>query len=368
MRNNPAPMPSSAHARTTALARLRQMDRMGVRGPQLVAQVFQALREVVGFDAGGYVHPGDDGELDVHMEDPGLRATVPHYFTPEILRSERSLFHRSLRQFDEAVRHERGPLVLEQLLKVPYEALLGSDFYDVLLRPAGVSTWASLVLRTPRGEGVGTLILYRGKRAPAFRLDELRPLALLESTLARLLRPDEAEPAAVDVVARGLLVATRDGRVQWLSPEAGELMGQAFGWRWRGADGPLPGPVRGIVLESGEAGPPGPVRQLRLRTTTGCFVLRATRLAAANGGHDAVALEIGRCATDEDRLLTALERLGLPARQHELAWWLARGLPEARIAERMGVSPNTVVYHRRQLYNRLGLRDRRALVRRLEAA
>jgi DNA-binding CsgD family transcriptional regulator len=344
------------------------MERMGLRGPSLAGPVLRALRGLVGFDAGGYVHPGSDGQLDVHMEAPELRARVPDYFTPAILRSERALFRRSLRQFDEAVRHERGPQVLEQLLKVPYGSLLRSDFYDVLLRPAGVTTWASMVLRTPRGEGVGTLILYRTGRSIPFRREELHALAALETGLAGLLQPAQWQPGPGTIVASGLLVVSMQGRVRWLSSEADELMRRAFDWRWRGPAGSLPDAVRATLPRPDDEAPRAGPRTLRICTAHGRFVLRAQPMTAARGRPGAVALEISRYATGEDRLLAALERLGLPARQHELAWWLARGLSEARIAERMGVSPNTVVYHRRQLYNRLGLADRQALLRRLDEA
>ena len=55
--------------------------------------------------------------------------------------------------------------------------------------------------------------------------------------------------------------------------------------------------------------------------------------------------------------------LELPQRQHELAWWLARGLPEPQIAQRMKISLNTAVYHRRQRYNRLGVMGKEELMR-----
>ena len=66
-------------------------------------------------------------------------------------------------------------------------------------------------------------------------------------------------------------------------------------------------------------------------------------------------------------LLPTLRALGLPQRQHELAYWLARGLPEAQIAERMGISANTATYHRRQIYTRLGVQNRLELQARLLA-
>jgi DNA-binding CsgD family transcriptional regulator len=51
----------------------------------------------------------------------------------------------------------------------------------------------------------------------------------------------------------------------------------------------------------------------------------------------------------------------LPQRQHELAYWLARGLPEDKIAAHMSISANTTRYHRRQIYDRLGVRNRQEL-------
>ena len=60
-----------------------------------------------------------------------------------------------------------------------------------------------------------------------------------------------------------------------------------------------------------------------------------------------------------------LRALKLPQRQHEMAYWLARGLPEAQIAERMGISANTATYHRRQIYTRLGVHNRQELQARL---
>jgi DNA-binding CsgD family transcriptional regulator len=75
-----------------------------------------------------------------------------------------------------------------------------------------------------------------------------------------------------------------------------------------------------------------------------------------------VALHITRRMARGARLLSALQALGLPRRQQELAWWLARGLSESQIAERMGISANTVVYHRRQLYMRMGAASREDLL------
>ena len=350
-----------------ALARLHQMAGLDLQGPQLIAPVLQALHALVPFDAGGYVHAGSDGVLQTHLEDPGIRAREVDYFDPRILRSEGQMFHCSLRDLGHTVHLGSGPLLLEQLLKVPQSRMLRSDFYNVVLRPSGVTDWATLVLRAG-GQRVGTLILYRYAGAPPFTREELDVLAPLQAHLAQVLQPGDLDAHDSEVVATGLVIATDEGRLQWLSPEAETLMQQAFGWRWRGAAGALPAPLQELLRRLHAPALPGealPLPQMELSNAQGWFSLRATRMAAATdtqGARQAVALHITRRMARGARLLSALQALGLPRRQQELAWWLARGLSESQIAERMGISANTVVYHRRQLYNRLGLQGRQELL------
>ncbi|MFT3802368.1 MAG: helix-turn-helix transcriptional regulator [Burkholderiaceae bacterium] len=350
-----------------ALASLHQMAGLDLRGPQLIEPVMQALRRLVAFDAGGYVHAGSDGFLQTYLEDPSLRAREAAYFDPRILRSENEVFHCSLRRLAHATHVAPGPLLLEQLLAVPHAGLLRSDFYNVMLRPSGVTDWATLVLRAA-GRPVGTLILYRYEGSAPFTREALDVLAPLESTLAHVLQPGDPDAGDSEELGSGLLIATSKGRPQWISPEAETLLQQAFGWRWRGAAGALPVPLQELVRRLHAPPPPGEpmsVPQIRLCNAWGWFSVRATRMAAAHGPRQAVALHITRRAARGVRLLAALQALGLPQRQHELAWWLARGLSESQIAARMGISANTVVYHRRQLYNRLGLHRQQDLLRSL---
>ncbi|MFT3663860.1 helix-turn-helix transcriptional regulator [Piscinibacter sp.] len=366
-----ARLPSPRCARQ-ALARLQQMAGLDLRGPPLVEPVMQALHRLVGFDAGGYVHPGSDGVLQTYLEDPAIQAREAAYFDPRILRSENAVLRCSLHHLGHTVHLGAGPLMLAQLLKVPYAELLRSEFYDVMLRPSGVTDWATLVLRAD-GRRVGTLVLYRHAGSAPFTREELDVLAPLQATLAHVLQPGDADAHDdgddSERLGSGLLVATAGGRPQWISPEAEALLRQAFGWRWRGAAGALPAPLQALLRRLHAPALPGeplPVPQMRLCNAQGWFSLRATRMEAARGERQAVAVHITRRAPRGVRLLSALQALGLPQRQHELAWWLARGLPESQIAARMGISANTVVYHRRQLYNRLGLQERRDLLRRLD--
>lgn len=360
--------------RTQAIARLHQMACLDWNGPQLIAPVLRELRRIIAFDSGGYFYPGTDGELDAYLENPALQAAMPDYFDPHMLRNERQVFHRSLQRFGEVVRHEHGPHLLEQLIKVPYADLRRSDYYNAVLRPSDVANWMSLVLRTPQGQGIGMLCLYRHGGARSFRLDEAAELAPLEACLARVLQPGELNTDDSVVADSGLLIVAPMGRLLWISPEAERLMPLAFGWRWCANRGDGKGMRLPLALHlllqrlqwswKGGAGPALP--QMDWRGAGGWFTLRATRLMATADTNEAVAIQVTQRVPRAARLLAVLQPLALPRRQHELAYWMARGLSEPQIAARLGVSAATVVYHRRVLYERLQVQDRQGLLARLQ--
>jgi len=58
------------------------------------------------------------------------------------------------------------------------------------------------------------------------------------------------------------------------------------------------------------------------------------------------------------RLCEAMWQLNLSVQQGEVLLLLAQGLRHESIAERMGIAVNTVVYHIRQLYSKLGAHTR----------
>ncbi|WP_423459361.1 helix-turn-helix transcriptional regulator [Ottowia sp. VDI28] len=363
-------------ASTAATARLRQMACLDIQGPQFIAPVLRELHQVIGFDMCSYVHLGGEAktqETQIHVEDPALAATAPDYFDPRIRLSERQVFHHALSDLHHAIGPRRGPQMVGQLLKVPRASLLRSDFYNTLLRPARIADWISLPLHTPEGRGVGTLTLYRGVGSPLFQKEDADTLAPLQACLARVLQPPtQGQGDAEDcVVTQASLVTTPKGQLLWQEPQAATLMARAFGLRWRASAAPPP--ALRAMLQRMEPGAPLP-SPMELCNASGRFSLRVGWLVpagtkpgeAAESGmgpmiHIAITQHVARAA----RQLSALQTLGLPQRQYELAWWLARGLPEPEAAARMGISANTVVYHRRQLYNRLGVMERRELLERL---
>jgi len=358
----------TSRASRKALDRLHRMACLEVGGVQLIEPLLQELRQVLGFDFGGLLYPGSDGRLAAYAQGP-LRAVVAESFDPRVLRSEREVLGRSSHDFEGAVRHEFGPKLLRELVRVPVRDFQRSDFYGVVARPGDAMEYMKLVLRTQQGAGVGAVFLFRAATSPWFTPDDVAALARLEGVLARILQDRERDADGSEVHAQGVLVATPQGRPLWLSPEAEALLVMAFGWRWRRGAG-LPPALLELLrrLHDAPSGAPGTTMALpamELRTAQGWFSLRATHMAPAKGARPAVALHITQRVARGVRLLSALQALDLPQRQHEMAWWLARGLPESQVAARMGISINTAVYHRRQLYNRLGVMDKGELLLRL---
>ncbi|MBH1963386.1 MAG: helix-turn-helix transcriptional regulator [Comamonadaceae bacterium] len=332
-------------------------------GPQLIEALLHELHSLIGFDTGGYFYPGSDGAMDAYIEPSQAREVMHVYFDPQIMASERKVIRRSAHDFAAAVRGDHGPQMMEQLITVPIGELLRSDFYNLALRPAELLDCLSLVLRTPQGAGVGALKLYRGPQAPRFGPDDVAMMARLEPWLARVLQLGDVDTDDSVVHDRAMLVASPQGQLLWTSPEADRLMALAFEPRWyRRSE--LPPALQALLrcLEytcQGGSLPKPP--QLDLHNASGTFSLRATLMESAAGQGRAVGIEITQRVPRVTKLLPALRALSLPQRQHELAYWLVRGLPEEQIAARMGISANTATYHRRQIYTRLGVQNRQEL-------
>ncbi|MBI3393934.1 MAG: helix-turn-helix transcriptional regulator, partial [Nitrospirae bacterium] len=69
---------------------------------------------------------------------------------------------------------------------------------------------------------------------------------------------------------------------------------------------------------------------------------------------------MGDSSLQGDRLRREPER-GLTAKEQEVAAWVARGLRNAEIGQRLGVTENTVKVHLRRIYQKLNCRNRAEL-------
>ncbi|MET4576808.1 helix-turn-helix transcriptional regulator [Ottowia thiooxydans] len=354
-----------------AIERLQLMACLDFSGQALIEPVLHELHRLIGFDTGVYFYPDASGALDAYIEPSVAREWMHRYFDPQMAALEHEVVNYSSHDFASAVRHEHGVLEMEQLISVPRSVFIGSDFYNQVARPSELQDFLSLVLRTPQGQGVGSLKLCRKPGAPRFTPVDIALLAGLEPWLARILQSGERDTQESVVHDNAMLVATPQGRLLWSSPQADRLMALAFGLRWyRRSE--LPPALQELLMRLQSVQQPAvkslrnpspALPELQLYNASGAFTVRSTQMADATGEGRAVGIHITQRVPRVAHLLSGLRALGLPQRQHELAYWLVQGLSEEQIATRMGISSNTATYHRRQIYTRVGVKTRKEFQR-----
>ena len=352
-------MPPSPRAKQAA-ARIRQLACLDIGGPQLVPLLLDELHDVFEFDTAGYLHVNAEQQLEAYMQDPDVQAIVPIWLDEHMQRHEREV----ARNFTDAVRCEFGPQLKEQLMTIPWRQFQRSDYYNVLLRPLSLQDCVSLIPRLPNGGPVGVFKFYRRSELFSFQRTHLAELARLEPFLAQALRSRPEPETGTDTLGSAQLVTAIDGRLLWLSERAAPLLALAFGSRWR-ARSELPDALKAVLsqlrrIQRGDDTDRLP--QLEVRNAAGRFTIAAKLLWAAAGDERTVGFHLEHRIPRPLRALTALRGLALPPRQMTVAYWLAQGLAEPAIAARMGISHNTVVYHRRELYGRLGVGHRHELL------
>jgi DNA-binding CsgD family transcriptional regulator len=90
--------------------------------------------------------------------------------------------------------------------------------------------------------------------------------------------------------------------------------------------------------------------------------LRAERAIAASGDPcTIILLEPSNRADGPEALL----RLGLTPREAEIMLGILRGASPQMLARELGVSPHTIIQHRRNVFTKLGVSSRRELMVRL---
>ncbi len=266
----------------------------------------------------------------------------------------------------EAARTEVGPHHVQQVLRVSNAAYQRHPIYNEILRPCGGEAFLRMMVRdgtTP----VGAFNVGRGSRDRDFDGDDLRALTRLEPFIAHALRSHDAAVAPETCDAdRAMVVVDGGARVRWRSPGAGRLLSLAQGSVM--APAALPDGLLDTVRALGSiahAQPSAQVPTWRSDNAWGSFVARAHWLEPEEPAESLIGIELERRVPLPLRLFEAVREQRMPPRQGEVCLLLALGRTQEQIADELKVTRNTVVYHRRQIYNRLGVESRRGLRERL---
>lgn len=355
----------SRRART--IAQIKQLCCLGL-GPEAIAPPLTRLlpRLIPGLSVTLFFTDGNGELANMYDPNPAAAEAAPLYV---------SEFYKQRRESDvtmaiaDAFTLPPNCTRLGQILKVDQRAWERSDLYNLILRPMDYHDAIQLAVRD-RGRPVGVVKISRGVRTPEFTARELDLLAVLEPYLAHAFAGSSSAMPLVESDAeedQGLIIADRDGRVRHLSPQARALLFYATsdeiapGKIRASAKRELPAPVAQLArtlarVFEGPATATPPVHHHK--NAWGEFVFRAYWLEGEGTEPPLIGIRVSRREPLQVRLLRRMEHLPLSERQIEVSLHLASGETYAAIAERLGVSRPTVIYHAQEIFNKLGVSSR----------
>ena len=255
---------------------------------------------------------------------------------------------------------------------VDRKEFIASDYYNEILKPGKIEQPLYLNFFNGKKPG-GLLMMSREAGCADFTSVEQAIVGSFGQFISHALHGGVGAGPYVESEDRTMAILDRDGRLLASSPEVRRLLMMALVPEWRPSafdfhkleDLPeLAACCRqlGRALE-GEAATAPPV--IRRRNAWGVFVLRAypIHLGDARG---AFGLTIERWEPRVAALLRVIERLPLTEREKDLCLALAQGRDAVGAATAMGISENTVIAHRRNVYRKLGVSSRSGLIDRLQ--
>jgi DNA-binding CsgD family transcriptional regulator len=360
-----------------AVARVQRLCCLGIGGPRLMPALIAALHEVV--PASNRFFFWADLRMEIancYIEGRGFEF-LPVFLTEfSGSRSEREVRI----SFPEMMR-TRYPSpagdIFTRLFTVDWSTLLRSDYYNLVRRPNGMET-GILFKITEAGRPVGAFHFFRSIDEPDFTPRDYALLDALHGFIAHGLHEGPVEERYNDADDRALVILDRTGRLLHLSAEARRLLLMALVPRWApdtagrmrlDEAAELVQLCRALTAAStGELPAAPPV--LRRTNAWGEFVMRAYWLDAPVGQAEPanlVGVTIERREPRRLALWRRVEALPLSGREKQVCLLLARGHDAANAARAIGVGEQTLVSHRRSLYNKLGVDNRLALIDRLRA-
>jgi DNA-binding CsgD family transcriptional regulator len=111
-----------------------------------------------------------------------------------------------------------------------------------------------------------------------------------------------------------------------------------------------------------------PMSRITCATFWGRFVLSAMSILDGPTSHaPVIAIQIRRKKTTVSQLISNIDRLSLSPQQAEIALAIATGQRNHELASSLRISQNTVAFHLKRLYTRLGVHDRSELLSKVQA-
>lgn len=346
---------------------------MGLSAEMLMPRLLPMLRELVPAESAGFFWVDGSGAMknlyaERMLSTQKMQLYFDHYYEGGEFDFRRGFLQRA--KSNEAVS------------SVPMsDNFRRSAYYNEILRELDAHHVLHGIVRE-HGAALGQLSLYRPSSAPAFSKHDRTEL---DSVLHYVAHAVAASPAglAVDASNMGELIDTNDDAVAIVNCEGDILHASDAAKRLliQAVDGHFS--PNGISVISAPSATIGELlRQLTRRLLHeplatpsitqdgrwGRIILRAYCLGEqdASGRADTpIAIRISRHEPMVLKFAHAMQALNLSPQMQEIALHLARGKSNLEIAESMSLAANTVTYHIKMLFQRLGTHSRDETVKQI---
>ncbi len=340
------------------LSTLRALSRAGLPAEAFIPAALEALHGIVPSYRNLFDWTDTHGELvRYYFEGPVDHRVAAHYFEEFHNRREAEVmpgFRQSI----------NGRAVIRSAEELDRPEFFRSALYHEIWRPQGLHTRVEAIVRSLRGQALGSLVLYRAPGERRFTREDEGLLEQAAAYLARGLeagqaadRPGDFEPtprhrAALSLGPRGELLHLSQEALKLLLLAHGGVTPDSVSRQPRREDfGTL-----NLLWQHHQRGR-GMSREglsLTIDNAWGRFLFDSETMVPLDQG-DAALIHVG-IQQFEPRVVSlrrALDRMPLSPAQREVCARLQRGDSQAEIAAEMSVAPSTVADHVRKIYARL---------------
>lgn len=353
-----------------AVAEVTRLAHAGLAADELLRRVAKAVERAVPFEAwcGSTVDPASR-LLTLGLAEGFGAETIGGEPTGDIFLG-RVYFDEDLPQIAAMVGERRSVAVLSEATGGELER---SVRYRDLLRPLGFGHEVGVLFLDGSLWGGIDLIREAGRRD--FAADEAALLRRIAPRVGAGLRVaalrGSAAAAGDGEDAPGVVTLDAAGRPTTVTPGAERLLGELADFRADWRQGGLPVAVRMVVnalaaaLAPGSAADQERVPRLRVRGRSGRWLtLTASRGEGTEGRSSETVVVIGPAGPHEIAWLN-VAAYGLSAREGEVVGQVLGGASTRQIAANLFIAEHTVQRHLANVFEKVGVRSRRELLRRL---
>jgi DNA-binding CsgD family transcriptional regulator len=347
---------------------VKRLSAAGLEGTELLRRVAERLRRSVPFDAfcASTVDPATNlithGIADGMGDDDGEEGSI--FF-------DHVYFEEDLPQYSRMLRERRQVALLSESTGGELDRSLR---YRYLLKPFGFAHELGTLFID--GDAWGGMDMIRAQDTPDFGAREVRlvrraaPHVSAGLKAATLRRAGTVDTATEETP--GVLTIDRRGHVLSHTPSAERLLAEfeELDPFWR--EGAIPVPVRMVANAAKRALAPESlndedlVPRVRVKARSGRWLtLHASLTEPAGAGDASETVVVVEPARPQEVAWLNAAAHGLTPREVDMVKLVLRGLPNREISRRLFISENTVQRHLSNIFEKVGVRSRTELLKRL---